>query len=136
MKLIEVFRKKYQVWQFNREFKKSGYTSAQAYLKTIDSDVCYRATTISTFYSGYPYVFRMENYPEPFNLHLENINQWGNEYCKDKWRMDWHRIDCYFDLDGNIYSISEDFNDFFGSDFMFVAFKNERDYNWFLLKWS
>jgi hypothetical protein len=59
------------------------------------------------------------------------VGNWCDENCKDKHRMDFHRA---MNAPGTAWEWH--INELGGGDYIFAAFKNERDYTWFLMRWS
>ena len=110
-------RQKYILWR-------TGCNSWKEYLQIYDPNVYYSAWTVQGFYHGYPYVYR---WSDANHLAYFQIKEWCEKNCKYRYRFDCHRI-----------GSDEDwrFNEMFGTDRMFVAFTDKRDYNWFVLKWS
>lgn len=102
-----------------------------------DPDVFWQASRVSDFYHGYPYVHRFEDRNHKvYDWSIVNdgmfvIDQWCKKNIKGKYRFDGHRVLCEPST-GNEWEI----NDIGGSDYYYVAFKEERDYVWFLMKWS
>lgn len=133
----------------NRKLAKSGYTSWSAYRRNNDSSVCYHADKVSDFYSGYKYVYRCENPdhfayttiydygPGGYQYGYHVISDWCEDKCRFKYRMDFHRVLKQTGLGINGEEYPEwYFNDIGGTDYIYVAFQNERDYMMFLLRWS
>ena len=114
---------------------RSGYKDWNTYLRMTDPDISWRASRIVDFYHGYPYVYCIENRNHLayyWDLGLDGswrLHQWCEKNCKDKFRFDGHRV-------LKNYWGEWEVNEIGGGDYMFAAFKNERDFNWFMLKWS
>ena len=105
--------------------------------KKVDTDVNVTTTSINDYYFTYPYVFCIEDrnhiiYDWGRDPEREGnapyIRKWLDDNCKDKARLDVHRavrlIDNYWVM-----------NEFSGTDFYFVAFRDIQDYQWFMLRW-
>lgn len=119
-------RRKWILW-------KSGCESWELYQRINDPNVFYRADTVGGFYYGYRHVYCFANYNHDI-YHLDlafdgttQIEQWCKGQCRGQFRFDIHRIE--LDTDWR-------FNELFGADMIFVAFTDERDYNWFMLRWT
>lgn len=133
----------------NRKLAKSGYTNWATYQHNNDSDVLYRADKVSDFYSGYKYVYRCDgsgHYAYKFIGHYghglvgygyNEMRSWCDRHTRFKWRSDTHRVykQTGIGIDGDLH---EDywFNDIGGSDFVYFAFQDERDYMMFMLRWA
>lgn len=127
---IEDIRRK---WILHR----NGYKDWETYLRMTDPDIHWRATRLKDFYHGYPYVYCFENHNHFayfWEIHTDGMwvmHKWCNEQCKDKFRFDFHRA-IKFPSTANEWEI----NELGGGDYIFAAFKNERDFTWFMMRWS
>ena len=132
--LLTYLRTKIKTWQDNRFLKRHGCESWAQYNRQYDPDINWRATRVNDFYHGYPYVYCFENHRHEvyhWDVHIDGtyvIDNWCDDNCKGKHRMDFHRVIKYHN--------QWEFNDLGGGDYIFAAFKNERDFNWFLMRWS
>jgi hypothetical protein len=112
-----------------------GYKDWDMYIRMTDPDILWRATRIVDFYHGYHYVYCIENrnhqayYWDLGNDGGYQLHQWCRKNCKDKFRFDFHRVIKNHWGDWEV-------NEIGGGDYVFAAFKSERDFNWFMLKWS
>ena len=126
-----------------RKLKKSGYKSWEHYRRWNDPDTLCRATRVKDFYHGYKYVhcFEDRNHyayellydygPGGIKYGDDEIVEWLDKNAKFTSRIDMHRvIKCPATAD------QWEFNDLGGGDYIFVAFKEEKDYMMFLLRWS
>ena len=123
-----------------RKLHKSGFRNWEAYHRWYDADVSRQASRVEDFYCGYPYVYCFENRshhaystiydygPGGHSVGVNDIKEWCVQNIKDKIRFDYHRV----------YKFQDNwrFDEMGGEDYIFVAFKSERDYLWFLMKWS
>ena len=124
-----------------RKLRKSGFRTWEAYNRWYDTDVNQQAYRVEHFYCGYPYVYCFEDRghdayqsvydygPAGYKEGIDTISDWCKQTCKDKFRVDFHRVVEDQDKQWVV-------NELGGGDHIFVAFKSERDYLWFLMKWS
>jgi hypothetical protein len=139
MKLLRL-KARYRRWRAARKLRKSGYASWAMYRRHCDPDVVSYAYRITDFYKGYPFVYCFEDRdhyayelladygPGGLIFGQDRMMAWCEENSKSKYRFDCHRVgkrngEWHFDELG-------------GGDFEFAAFKDERDYVMFLLRWS
>ena len=140
----------YLRYKHNKAFlKEYRCRSWRDYNKEYDTDIIRRATLTSQWYVGYPYILYFENtdnMPKHYFDWIEWLREmvhWADDNCKDKFRWDIHRVIREKGLihneynDTMLWSDTEDFslNDIGGHDVLFLAFKNEKDYMWFKLRW-
>jgi hypothetical protein len=59
------------------------------------------------------------------------VGKWCDQHCKGKHRMDFHRA-----INAPATAYQWEINELGGGDYIFAAFKNEQDFNWFLMRWS
>lgn len=127
---IEQLRRKWILYR-------AGYKDWATYLHMTDPDIHWRATQIKNFYHGYNYVYCIENRNHTaydWDVHTDGMwvmSQWCEDNCKDKYRFDFHRA-IKFPSTSNEWEI----NEIGGGDYIFAAFKNERDFSWFMMRWS
>ena len=124
-----------------RKLSKSGYGSWMAYKHNRDPDVIRYANFVDDFYTKYPYVYVIEDTNHYGYKLLWDYGPGGHRYgfnemvdwCEDKirwnYRCDIHRVW------ENVWGRME-FNDIGGGDYVYFAFKHEKDYMMFLLRWS
>lgn len=135
--MLTTIKLKFQKWKDQRFLKRHGCETWKQYNYRFDPDINRRCTAIRDFYHGYPYVYCFENRKHQiywWDLGYDgsyDIVEWCEQYCKDKFRIDCYRVIKYPST-SNEWTM----NDMGGGDYYFAAFKNERDYNWFLLRWS
>jgi hypothetical protein len=113
------------------------------YNRLYDPDYNARESKLRDFYHGYPYWHVFDNYDHFCYKIIEDYGPggliWGfhrmQAWCKDntkhKFRMDELRVS-QFDNEWQVNEICE----IFGEDRMVFAFEDERDYAWFMLRWS
>jgi len=124
----EEIRRRYILW-------KHGYKDWAVYQRMTDSDIFWQATKIVDFYHGYHYVYCIENrnhHAYHWDIAFDGgwqLHQWCEKNCEDKFRFDWHRV-------LRNYCGEWEVNEIAGGDYIFAAFKSERDFNWFMLKWA
>jgi len=107
----------------------------EQYAKWIDEDYNRTGDNVKYVYCGYPYVavFETSN-GSPWNEYtdwmtaLHEMKAWCRANCTDSWREDFHRV--WKDFNGEW-----ECNEISGIDVLFFAFKNEKDYTWFMLRW-
>ena len=141
MRLIRRIKAWFRKRRAERKLKKSGYDDWRMYKNHRDSDICRYANDVNTFYSGYPYVYAIRDYKHyAFKLlgdygpggrvyGYDEMSMWCEEKIRWNYRRDIHRV--WEDQWGN-----EQFNDIGGSDVIYFAFKHEKDFTYFLLKWA
>lgn len=130
-------------WKAERKLKRSGYTSWEQYRRNRDPDLWPVASRVKDFYRGYPYVYCFEDRnhyayellydygPGGIRYGNDDIYDWLDKNAMFTSRLDVHRVIKYPST-----SNQWEFNDLGGGDYVFAAFKNERDYVHFLLRWS
>ncbi len=130
-------------WLAERKLRKSGHESWEYYRRTNDPNILWRATRIKDFYGGYKYVYCFEDRnhyaydllydygPGGIRYGNDDIYDWLDQHATFTSRMDMHRVIRYPST-----NMEWEFNDLGGGDYIFVAFKNEKDYMMFLLRWQ
>ena len=134
--MLELLKHKYSAWKDARFLKKHRCDDWAQYHHRNDPDVCYGCSRIKDFYRGYPHqaVFCNAN-SDPFNQYgdwlqgLTEIKNWTKDNCTDKWRHDFHRVM------RDHWSGDWEMNELGGGDYLFFAFKSERDCLMFNLRW-
>lgn len=131
----------------NRTFlKEHNCHTWRQYNRDNDTDIIRYATLVSQFYHGYPYHVKFEEVPYSITDWMKWVKDmwdWCDKNCSDKFRYDIHRVIRERGLihnqynDTMIWSEIDDYsmNDVGGHDILFFAFKNEKDYTWFKLRW-
>jgi len=140
MKFINRIRAFVRKYKAERKLEKSGYGTWRIYKHNRDKDVCVYANDVNTFYTGYPYVYAINYNHYAYQLICDS-GPFGDIYgydemtmwCEDKirwnYRIDIHRV--WPNYEGKMM-----FNDIGGSDIVYFAFKNEKDFTHFLLRWA
>jgi len=127
----------YKEWRDCRFLRKHGCEDWEQYNYRFDPDICKRATEIKNYYQGYPYIYCIENRNHKvyeWDLAYDGmyvVNKWMKANCKDKFRLDYHRA---MNAPGTAWEWH--ITELGGGDYVFAAFKSERDFNWFLLRWA
>jgi hypothetical protein len=124
-------------WQWDRVLKNSGHHHWESYLRYNDPDFNIRGRSVRDQLFGYPYVAvlpyrHLEAVSEPLFGEIHNgntVEEWCKQYCKGKYRWHWERV--IQDHAGQYLP-----NGIGGTDELFFAFKLERDYIMFTLRWS
>jgi hypothetical protein len=135
--ILTTIKEKYHAWKDRRFLKRHGVETWAQYNRQYDPDINWRATRVNDFYHGYPYVYCFENREHEvyyWDLAVDGtyvVDNWCKENCKDKFRLDCHRVIKYPSTANRW-----EFNDLGGGDYIFAAFKNPKDYTWFVLRWS
>jgi hypothetical protein len=135
--ILTPIKEKYHAWKERRFLKRHGVETWEQYNRQYDPDINWRATRVNDFYHGYPYVYCFENREHEvyyWDLAVDGtyvVDNWCKENCKGKFRLDCHRVIKYPST-----SNRWEFNDLGGGDYIFAAFKNPKDYTWFVLRWS
>ena len=139
--MLAKLKLRYTSWKDARFLKKHHCDSWEQYRHRFDNDVCHRASRIVDYYPGYPYVYCLasrnhyayellyDNGPGGYRYGYHDIIDWCRKHCKGKHRSDMHRVvnDLYFG--------EWIINEIGGGDHFFFAFKDEKEYNWFILRW-
>jgi hypothetical protein len=147
--MFETIQQRYQAWQERRFLRRYGCTSRAQYEKMYDPDHNARATRTSDYYHGYPYVYCFEDYshyiyqpiadygPGGVRSGHTDIRRWAQENCQDKVRFDFLRVCQQHAIGLNGQADPEwHINGIGDRDMIFVAFKSERDFAFFMLRWS
>ena len=140
MEIVSTVKNKIHSWRERRFLRKHGCRTWDHYHRVYDSDYNARATTLRDFYHGYPYWHVFDNYdhfcyetladygPGGVFFGLHRMLAWCKDNTKHKFRIDGLRL----------FKIQNEWhiNEIGGEDMMVFAFKDERDYAWFMLRWS
>jgi hypothetical protein len=134
--IVEKIKQCYLNWQEKRFLKKHGCKNREQYDRLYDPDFNMKASKIKDHYYGYPYVHCITDRDHTiyfWDLGWDGwkvIHTWCKEHCKDKFRIDFLRVikDSYTD--------EWEINEIGGSDYIFIAFKDEIDMIWFKLRWE
>jgi len=144
--MFKTIRQRYQEWQERRFLRRHGCDNRAQYERMYDPDYNARATRTSDYYHGYPYVYCFEDYrhyiyqviadygPGGVVYGHTEIHRWAEANCQDKVRFDFLRVK---KSDHNrMGTYDSDINEISGQDLVFVAFKSERDFSFFMLRWA
>ena len=147
--MLTTIKQRYKAWKERRFLKKHGCSSWKEYNRIYDPDYDIRASRVKDYYHGYPYwhVFERSNHycyqllydygPGGHRYGYHDIIDWCEENTKGKHRIDFLRVWRQTGIDVNGQHHPELWiNEIGGGDHIFVAFKEERDYTWFMLRWS
>jgi hypothetical protein len=142
-RLLNYLRTKIKTWRDNRFLKKHGCETWEQYNYRFDPDVVKPATRVKDYYHGYPYFYCFENHKHDvyhWDVGYDGmyiLSQWIDANCKGKYRFDFLRVFQQTPIGLNGAESSEwHINELGGGDYIFVAFKEHRDYTWFMLRWS
>ena len=128
-------------YKAKRKLKKSGYENWAQYRYNRDPNVNRYANHLDDFYKGYPYVYAVKDYghyayqlladygPGGSIYGYNKIKDWLDEKIRLNYRVDIHRVWV------NQWGKAE-LNDIGGSDIIYFAFKHEKDFTHFLLRWA
>lgn len=142
MRFVDIIRNKWRRWRSQRFLKKHGVESWKQYHREYDPAFNPRASVVNQIYYGYPYVYCFENHNHTvydWDLAYDGvyvISQWIDELVKlyDEKQIPPYRFDCFRVIKNQ--QNEWEVNELGGGDNIFVAFKNERDFMMFLLRWS
>lgn len=124
-----------------RKLKKSGYSNWRQYRHYRDPNVNNYANHLDDFYTGYSYIYAIKDYshfayqmladygPGGLRFGYDEIRDWLDEKIRLNYRVDIHRV--WVDQYGRA-----ELNDIGGSDIIYFAFRHEKDFTHFLLRWA
>ena len=116
--LFRLYRYKRFYWKYG------GYRNYETYHS---GDVNKRAFFLNELYPGYNHV-EFFSYPHSTWINYVQADKWCWANCKSKYRYDITRAE-YTQFGWTA-------NEFGGDDIISFAFKDERDYIWFMMRWS
>jgi hypothetical protein len=128
---------RYLEWCWDRVLEKSGYTYWENYFRANDPDYYAPGRTVRDQLFGYPFIALVpDHYLEttftpmfgPIE-YADHIREWCDRNCRKKYRWHWERV--IQDHEGQYLP-----NGIGGIDELFFAFKDERDYLMFVLRWG
>lgn len=127
---------RYLEWCWDRHLKHSGYSNWYNYLRANDVNYFAAGRTVRDQLFGYEYIAKVDYTKLPTRFdplfgpieHCEEMVEWCNTNCRGKYRNHWERV--IQDHDGQYLP-----NGIGGTDELFFAFKDERDYIMFTLRW-
>lgn len=141
MKFIRRLKALIRKLKAERKLKKSGYDSWRRYRHNRDPDINRYANHIEYFYEGYPYLVAFKDYSHyaytcihdfgigGLRFGYNDMADWCEDHIRWNYRCDCHRV--WQNQSGEL-----EFNDIGGGDIIFFAFKREKDYTHFMLRWS
>lgn len=141
MKIVHRIKALIRKKKSERKLKKSGYKNWRQYKHNRDESICRYANYVDDFYPGYPYVYVIKDYnhyafqwlhdfgPGGQWFGYDEMTLWCEEKIRWNYRRDVHRV--IENASGLV-----EFNDIGGSDYIYFAFKNEKDFTYFLLRWA
>jgi hypothetical protein len=138
LKKFLLFVKEYRDQRFLEKLYCKDWEEYRVYY---DVDICRDATNTINYYKGYGYIHCIENIEhQAYDWHnnkIKEITSWCEENLQEKFRFDYHRVSKKLGKgkEGNIQPIWE-FDELYGNDYIFAAFKNPKDYTLFLLVWG
>lgn len=136
---INEIRISIKLWKDACFLKRHGCETWEQYNRKYDSDCDKFAQTPRQYFKGYSRVYAMTDLTH--SMYFSDIaydgyyviNKWLKQNCTGKHRIDILRV--VYDSDhssvGDMY-----INEIGGRDFYFIAFKDEKDYLLFLLRWA
>ena len=138
---------RYRKWRSERKLRKSFCSNWKQYRRAYDNKINSGTTSVKDFYYGYNYIVAFDDYNHSmYNFRDEYIcgsfvkapdeDIWvmdeAAEWCDKRffdWRYDFHRVCKDFNGQWFINGIGD-------RDIVFFAFKHEKDYLHFMLRWS
>lgn len=140
--ILNAIKAKYKSWSDHWFLKRHGCDSWKQYYHMYDPDVNYRANEVKLYYDGYPYVYQFDRNHQVYDWDIWYngygvLSEWAADNCSGKVRFDALRVlpQQGISLDGSSETVWF-INELGGGDYIYVAFKNSRDYTMFLLKWT
>lgn len=140
--LLQTIKNKYKSWSDRRFLKKHGCDNWNQFHYRNDPDVNYRATEVKQYYHGYPYVYRFERTHQIYDWDIcysgwDIVESQVKINCQGKFRFDALRVmpQNGIGIDGKVETVWF-INEMGGGDYIYVAFKEPKDYTMFLLKWT
>jgi hypothetical protein len=134
--MINYLKQKYLNWKEKRFLKYHMCVDRAQYERRYDPDYNMRASKVKDYYHGYPYVYRFDDRDHTiyfWDLGYDGryvIKNWCKANLKDKFRIDFLRV--WWNEREQEWEI----NSLGGGDYIFIAFKDERDMMWFKLRWE
>ena len=97
-----------------------------------DPDIFYDGKTVKEFYRGYPYIYRIEDLNIiNNNAEIYAIMCWLDMNCTSRYRLEHLTVE----LCGQQPELDPILPNSFGVEYVYIAFKEERDYIWFKMRW-
>lgn len=138
--MLTKIKEKYKQWQHQRYLRKMGWTE-KMYQRQIDPDCDMQARTVKDYFHGYPHLIVMKSAADwnrrygSWSEGLRLATEWCEESCQDKFREDILRAFEQNGIDLLGRSHPEWHINELSHDVLVWAFKSEKDYINFLLKW-
>lgn len=128
---------RYLEWRWERVLRKSGHKTWESYLRANDPDFNIRGRTVKDQLHGYAHIACIDYTKLPTRFdplwgpieHCGDMVEWCDQNCRGKYRNHWERV--IEDHNGQYLP-----NGIGGTDELFFAFKDERDYIMFTLRWT
>ena len=139
-RFIHRLKARIRKYRAERKLEKSGCSSWYMYRRKFDTAYNIRATKINDCYHGYKFIHSITDHGHYayqflyyYDWHIQRCGydemvDWCNENLKHKHRFDFHRVINY--------QGEWEINELGGSDYLFVAFEDEKDYIHYMLRWS
>lgn len=135
MNTIQKLKERWKGYKEKRFLETHGCKTWREYELRNDPAVGYLARWAHTYYHGYKYIWPYPHEAPTFTANgwspekAGQMAMWCERNCQGKWRNDWHRG--FWDHQGNF-----EFNGIGGSDFLFFAFNDSKDFMTFRLVWE
>lgn len=139
--MISRLTEQYRRWRDRRFLRKHDCSSWRQYHRVYDPGYRASGNRVSDVYPGYTHVYCFDNHdhfvyklmadygPGGDHYGFHDVQNWCDKNLQSRHRMDLMRVI-------KNYRDEWEVNELGGSDFVFVAFEDERDYLSFLLRWS
>lgn len=139
LKIVNL-KKKYQYYQERSFLKKHRCETWKEYYHRYDPDCEIRASRVENYYHGYQYHYCFDNKkhfayqalydygPGGYREGYHDIIDWCDQNIVGKFRFDFLRV--------SKYNGTWELDELGGGDYIFAAFKDEKDYTYFLLRWT
>jgi hypothetical protein len=143
LQFLNYLRSRIKFWRDNRFLKRHGCDTWEQYNYLFDPDREVRCARVKDYYRGYPYWHVFDNRkhycydllydlgPGGYRMGYHDVMAWCDAKCQGKHRFDFMRV-----IKCPATANQWEQNELGGEDYIFAAFKNERDYLWFLMRWS
>lgn len=133
--LFNQIKEAYHKWSERRFLKQHGVLTREQYDRKYDPDVFHPASRVKDFYHGYPHVYCFEDHNHGiyvWDLAYDGVyvaDKWCKENLEGKFRFDFHRA---MRSTANEWEV----NELGGSDHIFFACQDSKDFTLFMLRWS
>lgn len=134
---------KHQQWRDRRFLKKHRCETWDQYHHFYDPDFNICASRITDYYHGYHHWYMFEDHkhycykclsdygPGGTRYGYEDIHAWCKQNLTHKFRLDALRV-IRAASTANQWTI----NEIGGTDYIFMAFKDQQEFTWFMLRWG